>query len=458
MVLILGVYVQVEASPRAYSPVSPFAVDGIEEAIALLLSEEMGHEELVGLRVLASAERPVSAGPSFFDSHEFLDSHSYLSLEARTLLAAYEEGGGLTGAEVALIKFVARDGLSVDELDGLKAVAGAIWTEQRFNDLAKSVIPARFNSMMVTVTVLNPESAPIEGALVSFESERTDRHDQYTDASGEVTFDLKYSESDQRVDDSALMPEAYSIRINADSYGEYELVDWPWIRDQWYHQRTLTAEPRQERYVHGSIARATIGTSTEATDSSTGPDSSMCNGWSSRADAPGADYQIVIGVTSDRGSVTSGITRLQSRAFQTYVKEVLPNEWFSSWPAESLRAGGVAAKQYAWYRGVTEGHTWRGSCYDAKDSIAYQVWVPGSTTSSTNAAVEFWWAYVWYRDEAWFITTYRSGSIGEACGANANGVHMYQWGSKACADDGSFAIDIARTYYRSTGQSVEWHK
>ena len=324
--------------------------------------------------------------------------------------------------------------------------------------MAKSIAPLRFNSIMVTVSAFDPESAPIEGALVSFESEQTGKRDQYTDANGEVTFDLDYSEPDQRADGSAPMPDTYSIRINADSYGEYALLDWPWIRDQWYHQRTLAPEPRQERYTLGSTAREASGTSTRAAGDPGDPDGSMCNGWSSEVDVPGTDYQIVIGVTDNRYEVDSDITRLQSRGFQTYVKEVLPNEWIASWPTESLRAGGMAAKQYAWYRGVTEGHTWQGSCYDVKDSIAYQVWIQGSTTSSTNAAVEYWWVYEWYRDDAWFITTYRSGSRGEACGANANGVHMYQWGSRACADDGKFAIDIARTYYESPGETVEWHK
>lgn len=47
MVLTLSAYVQAEASPRAESPAPRAAVEGAESAIALLLSEEMGHEELV---------------------------------------------------------------------------------------------------------------------------------------------------------------------------------------------------------------------------------------------------------------------------------------------------------------------------------------------------------------------------------------------------------------------------
>ena len=86
-----------------------------ERAMEVLLSEEMGHEELVGLRVLAGAERPAFVGASFFDSQEFLDSHSHLTQGAMDLLAAYEVVGWLTTAEVALIEFVARDGLSVEE-------------------------------------------------------------------------------------------------------------------------------------------------------------------------------------------------------------------------------------------------------------------------------------------------------------------------------------------------------
>ena len=36
--------------------------------------------------------------------------------------------------------------------------------------------------------------------------------------------------------------------------------------------------------------------------------------------------------------------RVDRVAFKTYVKNVLPNEWISSWPSASLGAGAMAVK------------------------------------------------------------------------------------------------------------------
>jgi len=41
--------------------------------------------------------------------------------------------------------------------------------------------------------------------------------------------------------------------------------------------------------------------------------------------------------------------RVDRVAFKTYVKNVLPNEWISSWPSASLGAGAMAVKSYGWY-------------------------------------------------------------------------------------------------------------
>lgn len=43
------------------------------------------------------------------------------------------------------------------------------------------------------------------------------------------------------------------------------------------------------------------------------------------------------------------LARYPTYDFRTYVKEVLPNEWISSWPVDSLRAGAEAVKEYGWW-------------------------------------------------------------------------------------------------------------
>jgi hypothetical protein len=74
--------------------------------------------------------------------------------------------------------------------------------------------------------------------------------------------------------------------------------------------------------------------------------------------------------------------------FNEYVKNVLPNEWYLSWPYESLRAGAMAVKMYAWQL------TAAGGRYDDADvfnSVCDQVYIPGVEYYRTNNAIDFTW-------------------------------------------------------------------
>jgi len=68
--------------------------------------------------------------------------------------------------------------------------------------------------------------------------------------------------------------------------------------------------------------------------------------------------------------------------FQEYLQDVLPNEWFPSWDAESLRAGAVAVRTFSWY------HTLHplSPNYDLSDYT--QRYIHGSDEPATNQAVE----------------------------------------------------------------------
>lgn len=74
--------------------------------------------------------------------------------------------------------------------------------------------------------------------------------------------------------------------------------------------------------------------------------------------------------------------------FRQYVKNVLPNEWYASWPTESLRAGGLAAKMYAWQL-ISIGGRYEDA--DVFDSVCDQVYVAGVEYASTNNAIDFTW-------------------------------------------------------------------
>jgi hypothetical protein len=136
--------------------------------------------------------------------------------------------------------------------------------------------------------------------------------------------------------------------------------------------------------------------------------------------------------------------------FRTYVKNVLSREWISSWTTESLRAGALAVKNYAWYQILH----WRGyvnaanQCFDVFDSTRDQVYDPVLTTyAMAAAAVDATWSTLARTNGHIFATYYNAGAPGEACGANANGWRMYQWGSQACGIAGRNAAQIMATYY-----------
>ena len=136
--------------------------------------------------------------------------------------------------------------------------------------------------------------------------------------------------------------------------------------------------------------------------------------------------------------------------FRTYVKNVLSREWISSWTTESLRSGALAVKNYAWYqvihwRGYT---TSGGQCFDVFDSTRDQHYDPSRPTyASMAAAVDATWGTLAHRNGRIFATYYNAGQAYEACGANANGWQMFQWGTQACGLDGRSAAQILGIYY-----------
>src|ERR1041385_5850545 len=76
----------------------------------------------------------------------------------------------------------------------------------------------------------------------------------------------------------------------------------------------------------------------------------------------------------------SGVSEQYDFAF--YLTHVLPDEWIASWDADSLGAGAIAAKTYAWYR-TKPGHAYSGGsgCADLQDTTADQVFDPTRTSS-----------------------------------------------------------------------------
>ena len=138
--------------------------------------------------------------------------------------------------------------------------------------------------------------------------------------------------------------------------------------------------------------------------------------------------------------------------FKTYVKNVLPNEWVTNWPAASLEAGAEAIKSYGWYWALhSTRKTSGGQCYDVRDDTADQVYRPSSAQASTSSAV----------DSTWSTRMTRSGNILQAhycstttaCGAWVDGDWMSQYGSRDLADAGKDYKAILHHYYSDVALS-----
>ena len=132
--------------------------------------------------------------------------------------------------------------------------------------------------------------------------------------------------------------------------------------------------------------------------------------------------------------------------FKTYVKNVLPNEWVSSWPEASLEAGAVAVKSYAWYWALhSTRKTSGGECYDVRDDTADQVYRPSSAVSSTSASVDSTWSTRMTRNGNILMAHYCSTTT--ACGAWVTGNWMSQYGSRDLANAGKDYQAILYYYY-----------
>ena len=166
---------------------------------------------------------------------------------------------------------------------------------------------------------------------------------------------------------------------------------------------------------------------------------SSCSNWTSQTDPP-PTIRVFRHATGAVDTVD----------FKVYAKNVLSREWIGSWTTESLRSGALAVKSYAWYQVLH----WRGGvnasgeCFDVRDDTADQVYDPSKPTWSTAAsAVDATWGTRVLKSNAIFPTYYNAGTSGEACGANANGWKMYQWGTQACGLAGRTAAEIVLIYY-----------
>ena len=111
------------------------------------------------------------------------------------------------------------------------------------------------------------------------------------------------------------------------------------------------------------------------------------------------------------------LNRVDSVDFKFYTKRVLPNEWYGSWPIESLKAGAIATKMYAWYWMNSGGHPSAQPSADICDTASCQVYNEstydnlGVYKASVDAAVEDTWSTAMLRGGVLFQPQYWNGRV-----------------------------------------------
>ena len=176
--------------------------------------------------------------------------------------------------------------------------------------------------------------------------------------------------------------------------------------------------------------------------------SGSCTGYSSQSTPP-ATIRVLVHTSSTK-------TSIQAVPFETYVENVLPNEWVAGWDGDSLKAGAVAVKSYAWYWvthyggyvGATATST---DCFDVTDDTSFQVYRANSAQPRTTTAVQATWPYRLTQNGQVFQAGYAAylNNSSESCGADANGYQLSQWGSQNCveANTGNKFPVILEAYY-----------
>ena len=190
--------------------------------------------------------------------------------------------------------------------------------------------------------------------------------------------------------------------------------------------------------------------------------SGSCSNAVSTTTPPGAAATIKVLVRTPNTDTVA----IRSIPFQTYVENVLPNEWLATWDGDARKAGAVAVKTYAWYWMSHFGGYLGGDasqCFDVTDDTDFQVYRANSALASTTSSVLQTWPVFARKSGQVFQTQYRdtlTGSKHETCGAGANGIMLSQYGSQNCNDPdlragGNTANKynvILQTYYGSNLQ------
>ena len=163
------------------------------------------------------------------------------------------------------------------------------------------------------------------------------------------------------------------------------------------------------------------------------------------------------------------VDTVQTVDFSEYVATVMAAEWPEKYPLETIKAGAVATKQFAWYhiKYYRGGVKWKDGvqqCYDVVDSTTDQWYRPekfGPGTpkwpvegSKVRTAMDLTWdqSLRKYRvrtgSSRFFLTGYRAGATSVPCGADAGGFKLFHNSARECGTIGLRYREILRKYLK----------
>ncbi len=242
--------------------------------------------------------------------------------------------------------------------------------------------------------------------------------------------------------DDAVM--SVTVHVTAENFGDWTLQDVRVLRDE-----TLIIKAMLEK------SPVTIVIPPPSNERALPPDSIAAMGAAESGGPIGAPgdfpipHTIRVRVTGNPYCNTTIPYTIEVVDFKEYVKHVLPNEWWASWPGESLRAGAMAAKMYAWYW-IAAGGKWDDA--DVYDSTCDQVYNPAVEYESTNLAVDFTWNWLMMRDSQFILTQYRA--YDSQCGSADC---MGQWDSRDKALNSWTWDEILLFYYDPAALEPVWN-
>lgn len=134
--------------------------------------------------------------------------------------------------------------------------------------------------------------------------------------------------------------------------------------------------------------------------------------------------------------------------FARYCKDVLPNEWSASWKTDSLKAGAIAIKMFAWYHSLHP-VTIQNQAFDVDNTVNFQVFRDLTDQPESNTAYDSVknLAYVKRGTGEIIELNYRAGFQGSANVQYRNKQKMSQWGSQFLAERGYNFEKILQFYY-----------